>query len=311
MAGEYSGRGDGAGGDLARRLAAPEPLLLDGATGTELEHRGVSTGLPLWSARGLLEAPEVVRAIHRDYVAAGADLLTANSFRTQRRALAHAGLAERADELTRLAVALARSAADAATTGRRVFVLGSAPTLEDCYRPGDVPDDGTLAAEHAEHLGHLADAGADGLLLETLNTVREAVAAARAARATGLPFLVSFVCWEGDALLSGEPLASALAAVAPFGPAAVGVNCLPPSNVPACLPALRAAGRPFAVYANLGAPDDETGFRRSEDCAPATFAGYATAWLAAGARVVGGCCGTTPAHVAALRRRLDAPGAPA
>jgi homocysteine S-methyltransferase len=107
--------------ELARRLRGPAPLVLDGATGTELERRGVATRLPLWSAAALDTHPEVVAAIHADYVAAGADVLTANTFRTQRRSLAHAGWEGRARELTRRAVSLARDAADG-----RVLVFGSA-----------------------------------------------------------------------------------------------------------------------------------------------------------------------------------------
>jgi S-methylmethionine-dependent homocysteine/selenocysteine methylase len=287
---------------LSDRLQGPRALLLDGATGTELERRGASTRLPLWSAAALLDAPDLVRRIHEDYVAAGAEALTANSFRTQRRSLAHGGLGGRAAELTALAVRLAREAA--AASASPVFVLGSSPPLEDCYRPDRVPDAAALASEHAEHCQNLANAGADAILCETMNSVREAEAALRAARATGLPVLASFVCWNGATLLSGEPLARAVEAVRGLAPAALLVNCLPPSNVAACLDALATSGLPFGVYANLGAPDDVTGFRRSEDVPPARFAELAAGWVASGARLVGGCCGTTPAHIAATRKRL-------
>jgi S-methylmethionine-dependent homocysteine/selenocysteine methylase len=116
--------------------------------------------------------------------------------------------------------------------------------------------------------------------------------------------LVSFVCWEGATLLSGERLADAAAAVKSLAPAALLVNCLPPSNAMACLEVLAGAGLPFGVYANLGAPDDETGFRRSEAVSPRGVAAAAAAWAARGARVIGGCCGTTPAHIEAIRQSL-------
>ncbi len=278
-------------------------MLLDGATGTELERRGVRTGLPLWSARSLVDAPDVVQRIHADYVAAGAEVLTANTFRTQRRALAHGGLDDRASELTSRAVQLARRAAEQAAPDRAVCVVGSAPPLEDCYQPDRVPNDATLAREHAEHARNLVAAGVDAILVETMNTVREAVAALCAANEAGATSLVSFVCWHGARLLSGESLASAVAAVVPLQPLAVLVNCLPPSNVAACWPPLRASGLRFGAYANLGTPDDETGFTRSEDCTPEEFAALAAAWIEAGARIVGGCCGTTPAHIDAVAQR--------
>ena len=287
---------------LSERLRRAGPLILDGATGTELERRGAATRLPLWSADALIRAPALVGSIHRDYADAGAEALTANTFRTQRRTLARQGLGDRAAALTALAVRLAREAA--ASVPRVPLVLGSDPPLEDCYRPDLVPDDSALAIEHREHCENLAAAGVDAILCETHNSLREARAAASAASATGLPVLVSFVCWEGATLLSGERLADAIGAVRSLGPAALLVNCLPPSNAIACLEVLASAGIPFGVYANLGAPDDTTGFQRSESIPPQRFAEAAAEWVAAGARLVGGCCGTTPAHIAAIRQSL-------
>ncbi len=294
---------DARSASLADRLRSRVPLLLDGATGTELERRGVRTALPLWSAAALVEAPDAVERIHQDYVAAGAEALTANSFRTHRRSLVQGGLGARAGEITRIAVELARRAARDAG-GRRVYVLGSAAPLEDCYRPELVPEDSALAREHAGHAEHLAAAGVDGLLVETMNTAREACAAARAALATGLPTLVSFVCDGNAQLLSGERLADALDALLPLRPHAILVNCLPPRAVPGCLPALAARSLPFGAYANLGAPNGPTGFTRSDDCSPEEFAAHARAWIAAGARIVGGCCGTGPEHIRAVARSL-------
>jgi S-methylmethionine-dependent homocysteine/selenocysteine methylase len=272
-------------------LGKGPPLLLDGATGTELERRGVACELPLWSARALLDAPELVRRIHVDYARAGVDLLTANTFRTQRRALDRAGIGHRAAELTELAVRLAR---EAAMQNGAPLVLGSAAPLEDCFQPDLVPGPAELAAEHAEHATHLAQAGVDAILVETMNTLREAKAAVVAARATGLPVLASFVCGDAATLLSGEPLLAALDAVAPLGPTALLVNCLPPSRVGACLPVLRDREAAFGVYANL----------HGEDRLPEDFAALGSQWIESGACIVGGCCGTTPGHLSALAHRV-------
>ncbi|MBW2418909.1 MAG: homocysteine S-methyltransferase family protein [Deltaproteobacteria bacterium] len=302
---------------LARRLREGPALLLDGAMGTELEARGVESGLPLWSTHALLHAPGVVEEIHAKYAAAGAEILTANTFRTQRRALeagarksgdpALSGLGARAGELCELAVALARRAA--ASGPDRALVAGSAPPLEDCYRVDLVPEANALEREHDEHARNLARAGVDLILVETMNCTREAVAAARAARATGLPFLVSFVSWEEARLLSGEALAPAIDAVLEHGAMAVLVNCLPPSAVEACIPALqRAEPTPFGVYTNLGMPDAAGG--RSELCSPAELAQHARRWLASGARIVGGCCGTRPDHIRAMARVIAAARTP-
>ncbi len=282
---------------------AGRAILLDGATGTELERRGVSCGLPLWSTHGLVDAPETVAAIHAAYAEAACDAITAATFRTQRRTLARANRADDAAALTRLAVDLARQGAP----GRPV--LGSAPPLEDCYRPDLTPETSSLEREHAEHAAHLAAAGVDAILVETHPTVREAREATRAAAGVGLPALASLVCDAEGRLLSGEELGPALDAVAEAGAIAAGVNCLPPHAVAGCLPALRGCGLPFLVSANLGAPLADGRGARSDDATPEEFAAHGTESWRAGATLVGGCCGTTPDHLRALAVELERRGA--
>ncbi|MEP6471421.1 MAG: homocysteine S-methyltransferase family protein, partial [Acidobacteriota bacterium] len=151
--------------DFRSRLRNGAPILLNAATGTEMQRRGADTRLPLWSARALVDAPDLVLEIHREEIAAGADVLTANTFRTHRRTLAKDRLGERSRELTALAVHLARNAA--ASSGRDVLVAGSQSPLEDCYRPDLIPEDLALEREHREQAESLAAAGVDLILLET------------------------------------------------------------------------------------------------------------------------------------------------
>ncbi|MFP8874940.1 MAG: homocysteine S-methyltransferase family protein, partial [Myxococcota bacterium] len=258
---------------LQARLATGPPLLLDGAMGTELERRGVATELPLWSTQVLLEEPQRVAEIHREYAAAGAEILTANTFRTQRRTLRRAKRTETAEELTRRAVGLAQKVAS--ESARPILVAGSAPPLEDCYRPDLVPDNASLAREHSEHLRYLLEAGVDLVLIETMNSIREADAAARAAAESGVPFFASFVCEGNTRLLSGEPLRDAANLALGHGALCVLVNCVPTSGVSKCLAVLesavagsadRASETPyFGAYPNLGAPAGE---QWSEPCSP-------------------------------------------
>ncbi len=292
----------GGSGDLRDRLAHVRPIVLDGATGTELERHGVPTPLPLWSAQALDSHPDRIRRIHREYLDAGAELLTANTFRTQRRALARGGWGERAAALTERAVALARDACESGDG--HAWVLGSAPPLEDCYRPDLVPEDTALAKEHGEHMRHLAAAGVDGVWVETANTIREARAATEAAVAAGLTPLVSFVCDASTRLLSGESLAEAARVARDCGAAVLGVNCVPPSVLEPCLDVLVREPLPIAAYPNLGAPCDAQGFLRSEDCDPEAFACVTQAAVARGAHLVGGCCGTTPDHIRGVARSV-------
>jgi homocysteine S-methyltransferase len=291
-----------------KRLTQRRPVLLDGATGTELNRRGVSTDLPLWSARALLEAPDVLRQIHLDYVRAGAEVLTANTFRTHRRTLARAGLGDQALALTLHAVGLAREAAQAAEPGARCYVAGSLAPLEDCYSPELVPPQAECEREHGEMARYLASAGVDVLLVETMNTIREAQAAVRAARATGLPVLASVVCRSDHRLFSGETVTDAVHALAELGVAGLLVNCTPSTTIHIPFAELRAAAMHLTarvpllgLYANIGHTDDITGWTNTEDVAPLEYAQLASSWLAQGANLVGGCCGTTPSHIAALR----------
>jgi S-methylmethionine-dependent homocysteine/selenocysteine methylase len=287
------------------RLGAGPALLLDAAMGTELQRRDADTALPLWSARPLLKDPELVWTVHGDEVSAGADILTANTFRTHARTLAKAGLASRSGELTARAVQLAHQAA--AAPGREVFVAGSLSPLEDCYRPDLVPDDASLAREHGAQARFLAEAGVDLILAETHNTIREGAAALSAAKAAGVPVVVSLVTDGEGRLLSGESIEDAARTLLPLGPDALGINCVPAARLAADLERLSAGARglPLAAYGNLGLPADDKGWAFTEELSPEEYVGHARAWLSRGARIVGGCCGTTPEHTRALRRLLN------
>lgn len=291
------------------RLREGPPLLLDGATGTELTRRGVDTGLPMWSAKALLHAPDTLVAIHGDYVEAGAEIITANTFRTHQRSLAAAGHGDKAATLTARAVQLAREATAMIPTGgaRSVYVAGSMAPLEDCYSPHLVPDSGALATEHGEMAAALADAGADLLLVETMNTIREAAAAAQAAVATGLPVLVGLVCGRDGKLLSGESVPDAAGKLVGLGVDGLLINCSPTPVLGAALAALAAAtDLPIGAYGNVGYADDKVGWVNTDSVDPDAYARHAEAWLDLGARVIGSCCGTGPAHTAALRASIGA-----
>lgn len=290
---------------MRARIREGPALLLDAAMGTELERRGAPMGLPLWSARALLECPELVLAIHCEEVAAGAEILTANTFRTHRRTLAREGLEGRSAELTRTAVSLARQAARGA--GHAVFVAGSLSPLENCYRPDLVPAGEAIEREHALQAESLAAAGVDYILVETQNTVRELAAAARWARATGLPVIASMITDGGGRLLSGEPIEEAVESLASLRLEALSINCVPARRLAGDLSRLaRAApGVPLAAYGNLGPPTGEDRTVFTEPISPEDYADLAREWLAIGARVVGGCCGTTSAHTAALRLMME------
>jgi S-methylmethionine-dependent homocysteine/selenocysteine methylase len=283
-----------------RSLLRERTLLLDAALGTELSRRGAPSAAPLWSARAVLERPEVVLGVHRENVAAGADVVTAGTFRTQPGLLGPA-----AREATRRAVALAL---EAAAERPDVLVAGSVAPVADCWRPDLAPPRPEAERLHALHAEALARAGVDLLLLETFGTAGEWREAARAAARTGLPVIACATTGADGALLSGEPLGDAARALLdlPSPPEVLGVNCVPARRLGASLALLAAAapGLPLAAYGNTGLPLDEAAGSFAEPIDPAAYAGEALRWVALGARLVGGCCGTSAAHVAALAARL-------
>ncbi|OFV81116.1 MAG: hypothetical protein A2Y78_06000 [Acidobacteria bacterium RBG_13_68_16] len=279
------------------------PKVLDGATGSELLRRGVSAAGRLWGVGALLEDPDAVRRLHRDYAAAGADALTAATFRIAPYSLRRVGLEDRTDELASLAVRLAREAGREA--GRDLPVFASQTTLEDCYRPDLVPDDDTLRQEHAATAAALATAGADVLLLETFNTVREARIAVEAAAATGLPVIASFTCTSGGRILSGEGAAEAARAVTLPGVVAAGTNCTAVGEMLPALTSMAAATPlPLVAYANNAWYEQDSAFLIAEPVTPDRYGFCALGWITVGARLVGGCCGTGPEHIAALASQV-------
>jgi S-methylmethionine-dependent homocysteine/selenocysteine methylase len=285
------------------RMRDPRPIVLDGAMGSELYRRGVATRLPLWSSHALISHPEVVAAVHADHARAGAEVLTTNSFRTNIRTLERGGLRERFEELNALAVRLARQAAGSAP--QPTWVAGSVAPVEDCYEPERVPPDPELEREHGALTRTLARAGCDLLLVETMNSLREARAALAAGLDTGLPVWVSFAIGPGAVLLSGEDLGEAARDIERRGARAVLVNCAPLPVACEGFRALRAAvSIPCGLYPNHGHSDPVHGWE-SDPLDPALFENLARGWFEQGARMVGGCCGTTPEHVRAIVSARD------
>jgi homocysteine S-methyltransferase len=284
-------------------------LLLDGATGTELVRRGVDISLPLWSARAIIDAPQVLEGVHRDYLEAGADIITTCTFRTHRRSLAKASMGHRARELTRRAVEIAQRARDAVNP--RAKVVGSVAPLEDCYRPDLAPPTEECEAEHREIIINLLDAGVDGILIETQNTLREASAAARHALELVKPhafWMISF-CTRSDGppniLLSGESLTDLLPSLS--GAYAIGINCVAAPAIEAEVKLLRLLipqETRISAYANVGKATAAGAWIATDAVNPDVYAQYAARWIAAGAGIVGGCCGTTPEMIGAIARSL-------
>lgn len=282
-------------------LAFQSPLILDGAIGDELHRRGILTTLPLWSTQALLTAPQELLKLHQEYVQAGTQVLTANTFRTNVRTLKKVGLAGQGQTLTQQAVTLARQAfGTGATNGK---VAGSIGPVEDCYRPDLVPSDLELFTEHTQLIEQLQLAQVDILLIETMNCIREARIALQCAKRTTLPVWVSFLVNEKMCLPSGEKLEEAYNAVLGFYPEMILANCFPLILLPKVVKHLHSYGVPYGVYPNGGEIHPEIGWQRLQG-QESDYVKIMRMSLEEGVSLVGGCCGTTPAHIQALTQDI-------
>jgi enediyne biosynthesis protein CalE2 len=301
---------------LEARLKGHEPVLLDGAMGTELVRRGVR-----WRKHGLLTDADRVQQLHADYLAAGADVIRTNTFqlnpriylnvfrnRDHMRHIGAPGLEDLTPKLLRTSVQAARQAR-AHGSRQDVAIAGVLAPLEHCFRPDLAPAFEVARAEQLELARVFAEEKVDLLLAESMNTVAEARAVAEAARTVGLPIWISFVIGPEGELLSREPLAQAIAEVERLGAQAVLVNCAPPTEIGRALTKVKAATRlPFGGFAHIGRFSPPSWkfeffpqFSETESWPPERYAGEALRWRDQGASIVGGCCGTTPAHIAALK----------
>lgn len=289
--------------------------LLDGGMGQELVHRS-GRATPLWAMQALLDAPALVRSVHDDFFAAGAQVATTNTYAVLPDRLEHFGLSDQLAPLTHAACEIAVRARDAAGHG---LVAGSLGPLGFSYRPENAPDPAVAAAVYAE-VAALQAPFVDLLLIETMSSVDQARGALMGASAVGKPVWVAFSVsdQDGTCLRSGEPLAEIAPLLAAFGPTAVLINCSRPEAVTQAMPILHAMGVPFGGYANgftnidprfnaIGATTDVLTARK--DIGPEAYVAFASEWAQAGARMIGGCCEIGPAHIAALSERF-APAQP-
>ncbi len=285
--------------------------LLDGSMGQELVRRSGDRATPLWSTQVMIDHPELVRAVHDDYFAAGAEIATANTYAVLRDRLARVGMQDRVAELTDIAVTAAAAARDAHGVGR---VAGSLGPLIASYRPDICPPAAQAAEMYAENVDLMKD-GVDLFILETMSSVDQAEGALMACAGQGKPvwLAVSVMDSDGTRLRSGEPLGDLTGVVDRYEPDAVLINCAPPEVIGAGLEIVKGLGRPFGAYGN-GFTRIGEGFleefptvdalERRTDLGPSEYAEFAMGWVDQGATIIGGCCEVGPAHIAELKRRL-------
>ena len=305
---------------LQDRLAQRDCLLLDGALATELEARGFDLADPLWSARVLLEAPQAIARLHLDYLQAGADIITTSSYQAS-----FAGFARRGLDRPH-AAALMQLSVDLALQAREVFMAGSQGRGMPPLVAASVGPYGAMLADGSEYRGQyglsvaqlidfhrprlavLAASGADVLACETIPCPEEAEALARLLQDEfpQTPAWFSFSCRDAEHVWQGERLADCIAMLETVPQVvALGVNCTDPQLLePLLLQAASVTSKPLLAYPNSGEHWDADQHCWHGRASVEGFVALAQRWRAAGARLIGGCCRTGPAHIAALRTRF-------
>jgi len=282
-------------------LLAGGTVITDGGWGTLLQARGLKPGAcpDAWN----LEHPERVEEVARAYVEAGSRVIITNTFGANRFVLERFGLAEKAIELNAAGVAISKRAA-----GDRARVFASVGPSGVMLMMREVEPE-ELQAAFAEQTAAMAGAGADGIVIETMADPEEARLAVAAARATGLPVVACMTFDTGpdlDRTMMGTTPEQAAKLLSEAGADVVGSNCGQgiARFAEICARLGSATDLPVWIKANAGLPelvDGETVYRQT----PEEFAGYVPALIEAGASFIGGCCGTTPEFIAAVRGKLD------
>lgn len=290
---------------LTELLAQKPVLLADGATGTNLFEMGLMSGDPpeMWN----LDHPDRIHTLHQSFVDAGADIILTNSFGGNRRRLALHKLDGRVKELNAAAARNARQVADGA--GRPVVVAGSVGPTGDLFQPlGPLTEDEAVEI-FVEQIEGLKEGGADVIWIETMSAAEEMRAAAKAAVKAGMPYTVTASFDTAGKTMMGIP-PSAMPEVAGGvnpNPVAVGANCgVGASDLLVSVLSMTEANPDVVVIAkaNAGIPQFH-GDHIHYSGTPELMANYARLAIDAGARIIGGCCGTSPAHLAAMRQAID------
>lgn len=285
--------------------------ILDGGMGQELIARaGCATSL--WSVQALLDNPEMVRAVHDEYFAAGAQIATTNTYSVLPDRLVHHGLSDKLALLQQLACQQAVGARDAHGSG---LVAGSLGPLGFSYQPDKSPP-ADAAAEIYRNICEIQKDFVDLYLFETMSSLDQARGALMGSAGMEKPVWLSLSVddKDGTKLRSGENLTDVLPLLEKYKPAAILVNCSVPEAVTTAVPLLTSNGIPVGAYANgfvsiadtfdhVGATVDELETRK--DLGPEAYADFARKWADAGATIIGGCCEVGPDHIALLAQKFS------
>ena len=293
--------------DWLKRLEADHIILLDGGTGTELQRRGVPMDEATWSGAGMHTHARVVREVHEDYIRAGAEVIVTNTFATTRQMLEGAGLGDEVRAINRRAVEVAIEARES-TAKKSVAIAGSISAMPAHFDRSAFPNPEDELEVYRELAGILGDAGVDLIALEMMEEPVHAPLAMRAALETGLPVWLGLSCRrhpEHGGLVAFDhhqlDFAVVLDTLIPMAPTVVNLMHCEIESVDDALKLVRERWRgPIGVYPESGY-FTKPNWSFVDVVSPQDLVAEALTWVASGVRLLGGCCGTGPEHVQALR----------
>ncbi|MDY6873574.1 MAG: homocysteine S-methyltransferase family protein [Chloroflexota bacterium] len=288
--------------DILTRLAAGDVLITDGATGTNLQEKGLPVGASaeLW----VLENPDAIQSLNRAFIEAGADLILTCTFGGTRTRLAASGMADRFEAVNRKAVALTQEVA----AGTDVLVAGSIGPTGQMLAPL-----GTLTVEAAEadftaQAQVLIESGVDLIVIETQFDLNEASATVRGVRSVDreIPLVCSFSYDRGTRTMMGIGPEAMAEAISALDVDVLGINCgrSLDENAQALAQLRPATDKPIWFKPNAGLPEVDEDGKPAYSVTPKKMGSLAPEWVATGAQLVGGCCGTSPAHLAEIARAI-------
>lgn len=283
-------------------LNLKKPLVLDGPMGTLLIERGIDPGSKLWSAFALISYPEEVKKIHKEYIEAGADIITTNTFRTNPYAVKSSGTSYSSKELVIKAVELARESV--VETNRQILIAGSNAPADDCYLTKRLISKDEQIENHRLHIKYLIEAGVDFILNETFGDKEEIELVSSICKEHNFPFAVSVLINSELKTFFGQDLLETLELTYRYEPIFISLNCSRPELILKTLKILKDFS-PFGVYPNLGSIESFQSGKLVRDFSQNQLKDFVTELIDNGVRVIGVCCGGNPDDIKTIRTLID------
>ncbi|MBU2446866.1 MAG: homocysteine S-methyltransferase family protein [Bacteroidetes bacterium] len=284
-------------------LNLTQPLVLDGPIGTRLIEEGEKLNTPLWSAETLMTNPDLVQKIHKEYIQAGADIITTNTFRTNPYSISRSKINSESSTLVKIAVDIAKTSIKSSHRNNLILAGSNAPA-DDCYSTFRSCSYDELLRNHSQHISSLMENNVDFILNETFGDKEEIEIVSKFCYQNKIPFAVSILIRTESETYHGQNLRETLESILRYEPLFVSLNCARPKTI------LNAANllqefKPFGVYPNLGSVESFNTDKLVRDISVSKFTEFVNNMIETQAKVIGVCCGGKPDDISVIRHLID------